>query len=30
LVNIYLKYIKKINAISENSTSNQDISYWFK
>jgi hypothetical protein len=27
LVNVYLKYIKKINAISENSTSNQDISY---
>ena len=27
LVNVYLKYIKKINAILENSTSNQDISY---
>ncbi len=25
LINVYLKYIKKINAISENSTSNQDI-----
>ena len=26
LVNVYLKYIKKINSISENSTNNQDIS----
>jgi hypothetical protein len=27
LVNVYLKYIKKINTISENFTCNQDISY---